>query len=109
MPEHVRSEIKLTINRSGTALILRHPAQIPSSVYLVLVLVPSPEESRRLLRWTLVGAGIVAFVLASLVALNLTVSGRARVLDSYLYVFDARERIKRYELSILLLKPKIDD
>jgi hypothetical protein len=171
MPEHVRSEINLTINRSGTGLILRHPAQIPSSVFLELVVAytaiapnfdqpfisfafasaavflvvvragvrawamaviaalgfslchkffpqgvnvagpsvsltagmlgrgclvvlgwmtiwTSPEESRRLLRSTLLAAGIVAFVLASLVALNLTVSGRARVLDSYLYVFD---------------------
>jgi hypothetical protein len=48
----------------------------------------SPEESRRFLRCLLVTVGIVGFVLASLLALNLTVSGRSRVLDSYLYVFD---------------------
>jgi hypothetical protein len=36
----------------------------------------------------LIAAGIVVFVLASLVALNLTVSGRSRVLDLYLYTFD---------------------
>ena len=164
-------EIKLTINRSGTGPILPHPAQIPFSVFLVLVVAytaiapnfdqpfisyafagavvflvvaragmrawamaviaalgfslchrffpqggnvagPSlslyagmlgrgclvvlgwktiwatPEESGRFLRCTVVAAAIVAFVLASLVALNLTVSGRSRVLDSYLYVFD---------------------
>lgn len=48
----------------------------------------NPEESRLYLRWSLVASGIVAFVLASLLALNLTVSGRSRVLDSYLFVFD---------------------
>jgi PAP2 superfamily len=171
MPEHVRREIKLTINRSGTGLIVRHPAQIPSSVFLVLVVAytaiapnfdqpfisyafasaavflvvvhasirawalaviaamgfslchrffpqggnvagaslslyagmlgrgcfaalgwmtiwVSPEDGRRFLKSTLVTAGIVGFVLGSLVALNLTVSGRERVLDAYLYVFD---------------------
>ncbi len=164
-------EIKLTISRSGTGPILPQPAQIPFSVFLVLVVAytaiapnfdqpfisyafagsvfflvvacagmrawamaviaalgfslchrlfpqggnvtgPSlslyagmlgrgclavlgwktvwatPEESGRFLRCTVVAVAIVAFVLASLVALNLTVSGRARVLDPYLYVFD---------------------
>jgi hypothetical protein len=47
----------------------------------------SPEERRRLLRISLIPVGIVLFVLASLVVLNLT-SGRSQVLDSYLYVFD---------------------
>jgi PAP2 superfamily len=171
MPERVAVEIKLTINRSGTGQIIPHPARIPSSVFLALVLAytaiapnfdqpfisyafasavvflvvvnagmrswaaavfaalgfslchmffpqggnaagPSlslyagmlgrgcllvlgwttiwanPEEGRRSLRCALIAAGIVVFVLASLVALNLTVTGRSRVFDSYLYVFD---------------------
>ena len=45
------------------------------------------EERRRLLRISLLPVGIVLFVLATLVALNLTLE-RSRVLDSYLYVFD---------------------
>jgi len=48
----------------------------------------SPDESRRFLRYALLAVGIVGFVLASLLALNLTVTGRTRVLDSYLYIFD---------------------
>ncbi len=48
----------------------------------------SPDESWRFLRCALLTVAIVAFVLASLLALNLTVSGRSRVLDSYLYIFD---------------------
>jgi hypothetical protein len=161
----------LTINRSGTGLVLRHPAQIPSSVFLVLAVAytaiapnfdqpfinyafasavifvwvarsqtrhwivaliaaagfslchaffqhgttiaapsvslyagmlgrgglvvlgwrtiwASPEESRRLLRISLLPVGIVLFVLASLVALNVTALVHSPVLDSYLYVFD---------------------
>jgi PAP2 superfamily protein len=48
----------------------------------------SPQESRRLLRISLLPVGIVLFVLGSLVALNLTVQSHPRVLDPYLYVFD---------------------
>lgn len=48
----------------------------------------SPQESRRLLRISLLPVGIVLFVVASLLALNLTVPTGSRVLDSYLYVFD---------------------
>jgi hypothetical protein len=47
----------------------------------------SREESRRLLTISLLPVGIVLFVLASLLALNLTVA-RAQVLDLYLYLFD---------------------
>jgi hypothetical protein len=47
----------------------------------------SPQEGRDLRKIWLLPLGIVLFVLASLVALNLTVA-RSRVLDSYLYVFD---------------------
>jgi len=48
----------------------------------------SPEESRRLLRMFLLAVGIMLFVVASLLALNLTVTARPRVWDAYLYVFD---------------------
>jgi hypothetical protein len=171
MPEHVVAEIKLTTDRSRTGQSFRHPAQIPSSVFLALVLAytaiapnfdqpfisyafasavvflfvihagvrawgittiaalgftlchtffpqganvagpslslyagmlgrgslavlgctaiwASGDEGRYSQRCALIAAGIVTFVLASLVALNLTVSGRSRVLDLYLYTFD---------------------
>jgi hypothetical protein len=161
----------LTIRRFGTGLVSRHPAQIPSSVFIVLVVAytaialnfdqpfisygfagaviflfvtrprarqwaatvilalafslchaffqqganiaaPSanlyaamlgrgalvvlgwrtiwanPQENRRLLTISLLAVGIVVFVLASLLALNLTVLAGSRVLDSYLYLFD---------------------
>src|SRR5437588_418657 len=45
------------------------------------------KERRRLLRISLLPVGIVLFVLASLIALNLTLES-SRVLDPYLYVFD---------------------
>jgi hypothetical protein len=48
----------------------------------------TPEESPRLLRIFLLPIGIVSFVLASLLALNLTVATHSRVLDFYLYIFD---------------------
>jgi len=48
----------------------------------------SPEDSERLRGIWLLQVGIVSFVLASTVALNLTVLAHLRVLDSYLYVFD---------------------
>ena len=48
----------------------------------------SPQESQRLLRMSLLPVGIILFVLASLVALNLSVRIQTPVLDSYLYVFD---------------------
>jgi hypothetical protein len=170
-PQYAALRIKLTIYRPGTGLNLRHPSQIPLSVFLLLVIaytavapnfdqpfinygfasaviflfvVPSrawtwvatiatavaftiihaslprvantatqsvslyagmlgrgalvvlgltaiwaiPEEKRGLLRIFLLPVGIVSFVLASLLALNLTVATHSRVLDSYLYVFD---------------------
>jgi PAP2 superfamily len=48
----------------------------------------SPEESRRLFRISLLPVGIVLFVLASLLFLNLTALTRSPVLDPYLYLFD---------------------
>jgi hypothetical protein len=160
----------LTIGRSGTGLLHRHPAQIPLSVFIVLAIActtvapnfdqpfinyafasaivflfvaplaikewlltaivaltlslfhaffrhgetlaaPSVslyagmlgrgglvvlgwktiwtnQDRPRLLRISLLPVGIVLFVLASLLALNLTAAGRPRVLDAYLYVFD---------------------
>jgi hypothetical protein len=47
-----------------------------------------PQESLSLRRILLIPIGIVSFVFASLVALNLTVMAHPRVLDSYLYMFD---------------------
>lgn len=47
-----------------------------------------PQESLSLRRILLIPIGIVSFVLASLVALNLTVMTHPRVLDFYLYMFD---------------------
>ncbi|MGD0569491.1 MAG: phosphatase PAP2 family protein [Candidatus Sulfotelmatobacter sp.] len=48
----------------------------------------TPKESPRLLRIFLLPLGIISFVLASLLALNLTVATHSRVLDFYLYIFD---------------------
>jgi len=48
----------------------------------------SPSERSRRLRMFLLPVGILLFVLASLVALNLTVPARPRLLDAYLYAFD---------------------
>jgi hypothetical protein len=48
----------------------------------------TPEETLRLRRIFLLPVGIVSFVLASLLSLNLTVATHSRVLDSYLYIFD---------------------
>ena len=170
-PQHAALRIKLTIYRPGTGLNLRHPSQIPLSVFLLLIVaytavapnfdqpfinyafasaviflfvVPSrawtwiatiaaavafsifhafflqvantatqslslyagmlgrgalavlgltaiwaiPEQRRGLLRIFLLPVGIVSFVLASLLALNLTIATHSRVLDSYLYIFD---------------------
>jgi len=45
-------------------------------------------EGRRWRKVWPIPIGVLAFVLASLVALNVTVAARLRVLDAYLYVFD---------------------
>lgn len=169
--QHAALRIKLTTYRPGTDLNLRHPSQIPLSVFLLLVVAytsvapnfdqpfisygfgsaviflfsvsprawtwiatiaaalafgivhaffargvntatqsislyagmlgrgaltamglmavwATPQERPRLLRIFLLPVGIVSFVLASLLALNLTVATHSRVLDPYLYIFD---------------------